>query len=424
MNRPYYTLTTQGGNAFHRKGDCLPFAGRVTNIGETPDCDVRFEYSEGVSEYYASIIPTRKGWLIVKRSDLVSICIAGKGDIGYACRLTDGDVISFADMTMKIKFRSYNVGLGSFIRRHLLHTVVTGLVLLTLILSIHVFSSEDESFTKEEKHSLERSVYKLKVDSVEWLKRVGGKEILMSKMPVADAPIGTAFLTTDGRIVTARHCVEYWLARNLDLTAKISDMSEDDIVRWAIETESYNQAYAPDSTMCLRVCFSLYDFLGKRKHFFKSTDDTVHINRKKDGILQMADFDGNYYWRTIHPYFAERQMERGDILWIDVLQEKGTVELAKPTDTIDNNTPLLIGGFPITEKGSDHIIFAEGKALRNGSEQAEMIYFEASINHGYSGGPVLMKREGRIVAVGVVSRVDSISSGTIKIAVPTTEIGL
>ena len=52
----------------------------------------------------------------------------------------------------------------------------------------------------------------------------------------------------------------------------------------------------------------------------------------------------------------------------------------------------------------------------------ENLFFESNINHGFSGGPVLMKSGSDVVAVGVVSRVDSVSNGLYKLAVPISEL--
>ena len=47
--------------------------------------------------------------------------------------------------------------------------------------------------------------------------------------------------------------------------------------------------------------------------------------------------------------------------------------------------------------------------------------FDANITHGFSGGPVFVRTDDRIVAAGVVSKIDS-DNGIYKKAVPVTEI--
>ena len=39
----YFSLRLKGGNAYHLQGKRLKLTDRIVNIGETPDCDVRYE---------------------------------------------------------------------------------------------------------------------------------------------------------------------------------------------------------------------------------------------------------------------------------------------------------------------------------------------------------------------------------------------
>jgi hypothetical protein len=51
----YISLRFKGGNTFHQNGKCLKLTERIINIGETADCDVRYETDCQEKEYYASI---------------------------------------------------------------------------------------------------------------------------------------------------------------------------------------------------------------------------------------------------------------------------------------------------------------------------------------------------------------------------------
>lgn len=427
MSVMYFTLTAKGGNTFHQSGESLRFSDRIVNIGETPDCDIRYEGGEVQSEYYASILRNDDGesWRIVKRSSNVQIHLEGRGDIGYAHQLKDGDIIQFDAQPMSLTFRTHKEKSGNA-RRMLWQIGIAGLIIAATVFGLTLIDRNEKKIAPEEVEPLEESIYMVKVDSVQWVKVVNGLEEFLSTKVPTDAPIGTAFHTTDGRIVTARHCVEYWIGESLDLTTNVDDLDKDDIVYWAIETETYNQTYSPDSSMCMRVYFTLYDFMGNKTGYsFVSTNERVHMNTEKDGVYLLADFSNNYYWRSIRPYFMDRQMELGDILWIDSIPESGKVQIASEKDfeQIQNGTALVICGYPMTDKGSKSIMFTEGTLRRSASEETTMLSFEGNINHGFSGGPVLMKSNDGIVAIGVVSRVDSVSSGLYKSAVPTVEIG-
>ena len=84
----------------------------------------------------------------------------------------------------------------------------------------------------------------------------------------------------------------------------------------------------------------------------------------------------------------------------------------------------MVCGYPLTGIGDNNFTSTGGVMRRKTKAKTENLFFESNINHGYSGGPVLVKTSSGIVAVGVVSRVDSVSSGLFKWAVPVTEIKL
>lgn len=426
----YISLKLKGENAYHEKGGRIKSIEPIITIGETVDCDVRYENHGLQPEYYASIIQNEggKSWRIVKRSQHIDISIVGKGSIGYAHQLKDGDQIQFGEQSMVICFHThYDDHYDEEGKDNTGQWAVVGLLcLVTLIAIILGLASRQDDISTKDVEPLEESIYLVKVDSVCQLLIANGQEQQVSpmKMLTGEAPTGTAFLTQDGEMVTARHCVEYWIGTDLDLTTKVSDLSGNDIVRWAIETESFNQMHQADSVMKLRVFFSLYDFMGNMRYAFASTDSQVHINTERDGVFLLADFEQDYYWRSVRPYFKDRQMELGDILWIDGFEEKGKVVLAKEKDwkQVKNGTSLVICGYPMTGIGDKRMTSTEGVIRRAIALEKENLFIEGNINHGFSGGPVLMKNGHDVVVIGVVSRVDSVSSGLYKWAVPITEV--
>ena len=425
----YISLKCKGGNAYHQNGKILKLSERIINIGETADCDVRYE-SEGLHpEYYASIIQNEdnNSWRIVKRSSYVDICLEGKGSIGYAHSLTNGDIILIEGQKMALVFHThYDIYYNEEKKHKAWNWAVAGLLgLVAILAAVFGIGNKQDSFNYTDIEPLEESIYLVKVDSVRRISILNGKEIAIAPTKVleGEAPTGTAFLSTNGKLITARHCVEYWIGADLDLTTKVNDLNENDIIRWAIETETFNQTHDGDTAM-IQVYFSIFDFMGNKKFSFDTTDRKVHMNKDKDGVYLLADFSQEYYWRTIKPYFTDRKMELGDIIWIDSLNEEGKIKLAsKPQmEKIKNGTKLMICGYPMTGIGDKRMITAEGALKRHVSVDTENLFYESNINHGFSGGPVLIKDGNEIVAIGVVSRVDSVSSGLYKWAVPITEI--
>lgn len=424
----YISLTFKGSNAWHHHGKRQKLTERIVNIGETADCDVRYEAGDWQPEYYATIIQNEDGksWRIVRRSQHVSISIDGKGTIGYAHLLSDGDLIRFDNQPMALYFHSHDDDrYDDESKTNPWQWVAAGLLAVVALMAVVLnFMGREARIGAEDVEPIEESVYLVKVDSVCRLLLIDGEQQQRWWLKGDGLPMGTAFLTTDGKMVTARHCVEYWLGADLDLTTKVADLADDDIVRWAIETETFNQTHPSDTVMRLQVWFSLYDFMGNKKYSFSSTDKRVHINTEKDGIFMLADFSQSYYWRSIRPYFTNREMELGDILWIDSIPEQGKVRLAsiEQLNEVKSGTPLMICGYPMTGIGDKRMTFTEGTIRRRASAKKENLFFESNINHGFSGGPVLMKAGSDVIAIGVVSRVDSVSSGLYKWAVPVSEI--
>lgn len=427
----YISLKVKGGNAYHQDGELLKLTERVINIGETVDCDVRYETDYQQPEYYASIIRNEDGksWRIVKRSQHIDISITGKGSIGYVYTLCDGDIIQFGDTLTALRFHThFDDRYDEEGRQRMWQWVVIGLLGLAAAIAVTTsfIGNRQEGIIAADVEPLEESVFFVKVDSVRRLLTANGKEEILqpTKILNGETPTGTAFLTTKGELITARHCVEYWISTNLDLTTKVSNLNNNDIVRWAIETETFNQTHECDSSIQLQVFFSIFDFMGNWKYSFSSTDKQVHINKDKDGLFLLADFSQEYYWRSVRPYFNNRQMELGDLLWVEGLQEQGKIQLAghEQMRHIKKGTKLMVCGYPMTGISDKRMTFTEGTIRRNVSEQSENLFFESNINHGFSGGPVLMKDGSDVIAIGVVSRVDSISSGLYKLAVPVSEV--
>ena len=108
--KTYYSLRLLGSNAFHSKDDVLKTTNQVLNIGETADCEIRFEQGQYEPERYATIVENEDGksWRLIQRSEYVKAQIAGSGDFGYVHQLKDGDVISFDGQDMELEFHIHH----------------------------------------------------------------------------------------------------------------------------------------------------------------------------------------------------------------------------------------------------------------------------------------------------------------------------
>lgn len=432
------------GNAFHAKDDVLNTSEEVLNIGEYPDCPIRYEASEGYEpEYYATIIKNEdgEGWRIVKRSQFIEVEIAGNGGFGYVHQLKDGDVIGFGDGKMTLQFNLHQEGdyseAGIKIVHQSNHKLLYGVLAFACVLAVGVgyllYDRWNQMDLHQDVKAFSSSVYIIMVDSVQMVKVYDGKEEKIGATKdlayTGEREIGTAFLTTEGKLVTARHCIEFWLNRKINGISNVVELDDDDIVKWAIQASTYMYCRDEqnDTVVALKTYCSVYnpDSLDSPLFVFHSLESRVHINYAHDKFYPIPDPSGNYYWRTIIPRGNNREAELGDIAYIDV-DEKGMINLADSAQisTISEGLPIVFLGFPQNGIGDRTLMYEDGKITREVAKDGvnQNLYVKGEINPGFSGGPVMARIDDKIVAIGVTSRVDSISNGVYKWVVPISEI--
>lgn len=448
----FYSLTFQAATPFFGKGDVVRNAADALTIGESADCDVRFPQSDTTRPpvYYATILRNRDGksWRIVKRTDDVEVTIGGAGGFEYAAHLHDGDVLQFAGQRATIKFRTHHNDAGygaanALIQRkgqertmRLAYGAFAAIVAMLIGLGCYVYSQRPQSITPAEMEPYEQSVYLLKVDSVHWVEVTHGTERILGTKTFdgETAPFGTAFLTDDSCLVTARHCVEYWLGDSIDFGMSIDKLPTDDIRRMVAVATTFNLEHADstDTTHVLRTFCSVYardNTSGEPVFRFTSTDDSVHIDRTRDGIVTLDDFSTRYYWRTITPYFNRRDMELGDALWVDV-SRAGNIARADSAFVarMERGSPLAFWGFPVNDTDNIMLMAEHGEVkippcapINDEPNPFHNLIHSGAIGHGYSGGPVLVRDGKRLVAVAVVSNADG-KNNDLKRSVPITMI--
>ena len=444
IEKNYYSLRILESNAFHAKDDVLKTTNKVLHIGETVDCGIRFESGEYEPERYASIIENEDGksWRLIQRSQYIKTKIAGSGDFGYVHQLQDGDVITFEGQDMELEFHTHydgSYGKEGFVIEHMvveqpqskmplvLGSIATMLILGLLGIVLYTYGTKDIRY--EDIKDFEKSVYLIRVDSVQWIAVSKGDTTQIEPTAIMEgcAPVGTAFLTKDGKLITARHCIEYWISEDIEDMPKTRELN--DVKKWAVLSETFNYLKEEDvdSVQMLRVFFSIHTpgDNGRQVFSFKSTDPCVHINRSRDGRLEFGDYDNIYYWRSIQPSPYDLERELGDIVCIDV-DTTGTIELADTTMIAELNQSSSIGilGLPgnLANRTVKHAL---GHIMENRNDSTVTpnpdIQFDANIIHGFSGGPVFIKANNRLVVAGVVSKIDT-ENGIYKKAVPVTEI--
>lgn len=435
----YYTLRFLHSDNFHKAGEQIAACNDLLRIGQQKDCEVAFENSSKYEdELFAVIRPLSKisGWQLITSSEFIHTRVNGV-DVQLVHYLKDGDRISFDDDRQELLFNVHQdekyfpkagiVHIAPSMSHRLIALFVTLPIVLFGILSIYVYRNKYMSDDKERNlalASVQSSILQISVDSVYYVMITPHSMTKLNGFSYANdgqgVICGTAFVTKDSLIVTARHCIEPWLndstainaERPSDLTSKPS--------KWAMMAETYNMMHR-DTIRYAVISKCSFSCGEKGKNNYGRTfwsSDFVYDDTKDD-IIEKGDFTHEYYWRSLLRRREEHDMMLGDIAYVKN-GRAGKIALASEAMI---NQSLCIGahldfmGYPDYQDIGLEQTHGE---LKLPYHQHNMIAHDGNLNHGYSGGPVLMVVNGNVYAVGVISVIDRNGDGR-KYSVPVSE---
>ncbi|MCR4853424.1 MAG: hypothetical protein K5893_07530 [Prevotella sp.] len=449
-NSTYYSLRYEHADALHRRGDCLMNRDEALRIGQTDDCKARLDNPTDCEDREFGVVVSNgdgSGWRLIRLCFNAEVRVNGD-PVGYVRQLSDGDRISVEGIAQELLFNVHNDDVYSgrgiqtkpaALSRRWLALLVALPVLLFLLLLLYFNGrfNDGKQLTDDMKAEARSSVFMLRADSV-WLVSITGTDTTrlasFSFLETGSGIVGTAFLTTDSLLVTARHCIEPWLNDTSALmttdTATIRLLP----VKWALAAETHNQTTDGDTRLDLVSWCSLYqttDSTEQHVATVRSTD--FNMDKSRDEIIELGDFSHEYYWRSIAPRYRRTEMMLGDVAWMPaagvVTQPCGTLQRATAAELkkhLREGQPLhfmghpAIGAVPHFEQRDDQVQMRphfDTLGLPDGD-----IHHNGELVPGFSGGPVLMRtgrNEWRVV--GIVSVVDRLEQ-TRKYSVPITEI--
>ena len=444
MSSPAFTLRFLTADALHRTGERIVAAATEVTIG----------YGEGNDIAFANDTPYEDRTLAVIRCNadldgddsaapswrIVSLCSGELPEVNglevpIVASLSDGDRISFGNGRHALRFsagscgvnvasgRVASIGRPMGVRIALWASIPT-LVLVAALLIVGWAArskTRDESLTAEQVKDIRASVLQLNVDSIKLLRIVGTDTTVVESMAAGgegNHPIvGTAFVTTDGQLVTARHCIEPWLNDPEVLHLTDPTRLKQPSSLWALRAETYNQLHAlsPDTLYLMASVCSLWRYQGEQAVWVKSLQSTAfRYDASHDDIVDLGDYSHEYYWRSLTRRHQRTDMMRGDVA-VTPWHEKGSVALASPKELAATlahpGTRLTFFGYPDyadlrLENTSDEL----RRPLRRADDDStayDMLCHNGDLRHGYSGGPVMARRGAKAVCVGVISVTDT-----------------
>ena len=428
MNGVFYTLRWKGLD--FRNDEHIAASENTVRIGQREDCDVRLANDGAFAdELFAVINPTKSadGWQIISTSEFVRTFVNGSPII-LNHYLKSGDRISFSETSAEILFeikKGDNAGTAHFTsmsRRFIAIVASTAAVVVGLALYGLLNPGIQKSRNLRILKSAEQSVIQLSVDSIYFVRTVCNNSDTLGRMPSTGQSglivNGTAFLTTDGLLVTARHCIEPWLNYNLFLLARQDTLGLSRENKWALEAETYNQMHKNDTSYRVVSKCSLRGSNGYMGAYWSSD---FAYNDKRDEIVEIGDFSNRYFIRNIIGRFNRSDMMLDDLAAMRLPSYRGTISIPSEDilkKVVVSESSLTFKGFPRRQVSG--IETAHGEILKD-YEPGQMISHNGGLEPGYSGGPALFVYEGKVYTAGVISTFDRDSKHCIY-SVPITEL--
>ena len=437
MDSAYFVLTLLDSGHWVRTDESIAASSDTVGIGETSDCQLRFPASGPFAEEKYAVI-RRQGeaeWVLIPVSRFVSTYVNGSR-VELDHYLADGDIISFEGREEELKFEirrdgAFSAEAGTL---RMKQSFSRGMVSLLVILPVLLFAvlglflirlSFRERVREKVLAQARESVLRIAVDSVYYLKTGPGGETELGRYSYQEAentlPSGTAFLTSDSLLVTARHCIEPWLNTRTLLLANPDDKILSLPAQWALEAETKNQT--GDGTTVYQVvsrCVVKRSAHGEDETLFSFLSSDFAFDTSRDEIIEIGNFNETYYWRSIAGRFSLRDMMLDDIAWKKV-DRRGSLVPADPeqmTGLLKSGTAVSFMGYPnYQEKGFNR---DDGKVSID-YRPGTMLAHSGSLAPGFSGGPVILVKGERAYAVGVVSVKDYSGDNRIY-SVPITEM--
>ena len=415
MNGRYFTLRWKSHS---RSEGHLAASENTVRIGQKADCDVRLPNpGPYADELFAVIKPTKSadGWQVIPTSEFVRTFVNGS-PVGLNHYLKSGDRITFSEGASEILFevrKGENAGTFSFTSLphwFMAMGISAAAIAVAVALWMLIWPSVQRARYSAALVSVKESVFKITVESIFYVRTVAGSDQVIGCFSAEGGGttlVGTAFLSSDGRLITARHCIEPWLNDNRVFTSGVSLEELPDYVVWSIEAETYNQMHVGDTSYHLVSKCTMEQENGQRMGPFLSTD--FRMDRTRDEIVETGDFSTVRYCRSITGRSNRSDMMLGDFAVLDSFGLKGTITI--PTEKqlgklVSSNLELAFKGYPRRVDATEAMENGRGW-IRKDYSPGHMIAHSGNITHGYSGSPVLVVNKGRAYAVGIVSTYDA-----------------
>lgn len=436
-NRTYFTLRYCHTDNMHKAGERIAASTNEVRIGQQEDCDIKLANDTTFADETFAIVRQNKdgnGWNLIVCSEHIMTTVNGT-NIKLIHRLNDGDHITFSESSQELLFNvhtddGYNPTLGTVhipapMSIKLMAAVAVVLfVLIGLVAAYSYRMNTEEDSRMEALGSVRSSVLQLTVNTVYLQKIVGQDTTTIDSFTYDKGGIcGTAFITKDSLLVTARHCIEPWLNDGTIININNPQQIKLTPTRWALMAETYRQTHSSDTIFKVVSLCSLYS--GDKGEILVGNyrSDQFSYDDSRDDIIEKGDFAHEYYWRSLRRRHSQTDMMLGDVASLKVNEASSIMiaDSAKMAELVKMKQRLCFIGYPAYSEHGKEMADGEVKLpYREDGGEEEMIAHNGMLTHGYSGGPALVVEGKNVYVVGVISVTDNV--GDRMYSVPVSQI--
>lgn len=375
-------------------------------IGQGTDADIRIPNESAYEDERIALVclvEDRPCLLVLGQAEPVTV--SGTAVASF-CFLKEGDVVQVGTEEIRC-VRSDSTDRRKLLRR--VRILAASLVLLALVLlGVGVLTTLLRGVAPGDEKPLAASIYNIRVGYVLLQAADGEGHFRTLDSLLADSHVGTGFLTTDGRFVTARHVAEPWM-----------NPADTLFPEWAALVENTNRE-AGEERLRLISRLKAENMAGKQLTF---STDSARINRSRDRVYNAGTRTEPRWKRSISIVFNDYSCALGDCAWFPVA-EKGQVRLADAAQIgrLQAGEPLLFVGSQRLHDSQDRVVLSPTEGLLKAGLDNGCLFHSSRFDPGDSGGPVLARIRGGVLAVGIISRKDADRKETSGWSVPVTEL--
>lgn len=215
-------------------------------------------------------------------------------------------------------------------------------------------------------------------------------------------PSGTGFLCTDGKFVTARHCIEPWIVMEDPGSMYDSyDSKDKTLTVWAADAETYNIRHWKDSLKTYKRLVSVCEVSRNGSILGQISSDSSFYSIRNDLVRNLRGVRNPLYWRELGHVRSRSSL--GDIVYFQT-EYKGSINMADQSyiDSLNVDTPAVHIGYPA---GQSECSFERSRLMLRRQKDRCLEFKDTDVAKGYSGGPVMVRHKGKLWAVGVLSRI-------------------